>query len=406
VAPDAKLVCYAIGLVLTTTAVVTAYDHMLSQPGHWGIDVVNNSWGNSYRMFDPLDPVSVITRAVASQGVVVVFAAGNSGVAEMSLNPFSEAPWVISVAAASVDYKLAGFSSRGLAFDNSTTGYLTPGKGSENRMTYTGDRIGVYHPDVTAPGDQISSTCDTAGTAVGPCPPGENTVASGTSMASPHIAGAAAVLLQANPRLTYAQVRQALQATAKQLKNADGKNLPFWQQGYGFVQLDKAAAMVRASDWKTRLANASTKADARVLASDGYLVKRSDFWQYNAPAATAGGTDSGAFTVTVPSSAKYLKVTLSHPSLAVVGFNGTEYDVTVKDASGKVIGTGTEAGLLDGAGTNSTFVDFSKVAGGVKYGTFTVEVSGTYAASDPDTLDSDSLLGRVVVLQVAQATKA
>jgi serine protease AprX len=405
VAPDAKLVCYAIGLVLTTTAVVTAYDHMLSQPNHWGIDVVNNSWGNSYRMFDPLDPVSVITKAVASQGVAVVFAAGNSGTAEMSLNPFSEAPWVISVAASSVDYKLAGFSSRGLAFDNSVGGYLTPGTAAANRMTYTGDRIGLYHPDVTAPGDKIQSTCDTAGTAVGPCAPGENTEASGTSMASPHIAGAAAVLLQANPKLTYTQVRQAFQATARQLKDKDGKSLSFWEQGYGFVQLDKAVALVRAADWKTRLASLSAKADARVLASDGFRVKQSDFWQYNAPAATAGGTDSGTYKVDVAKGVTYLKVSLSHPSLAVVGFNGTEYSVTVKDAAGKVIGTGTEAGLLDGAGTNSTFVDFSKVAGGVKFGTFTVEISGTYAASDPDTLDSDSLLGRVVVLQVAQLTK-
>ena len=90
VAPDASLVCYSIGEVLFTTAVVTAYDHMLDQPDLWGIDVVNNSWGNSFRQFDPRDPVAVVTKAVTDQGVVVVFAAGNSGSedAEMSLNPF------------------------------------------------------------------------------------------------------------------------------------------------------------------------------------------------------------------------------------------------------------------------------------------------------------------------------
>jgi len=63
VAPDASLVCYAIGEVLFTTAVVTAYDHMLDQPDLWGIKVVNNSWGNSFRQFDPRDPVSVVTKA-------------------------------------------------------------------------------------------------------------------------------------------------------------------------------------------------------------------------------------------------------------------------------------------------------------------------------------------------------
>ena len=101
VAPDATLVCYAIGEVLFTTAVVTAYDHMLDQPGLWGIDVVNNSWGNMYQQFDPRNPVAVATKAVADQNVTVVFAAGNAGGGngEASLNPFSQSPWVLSVAA-------------------------------------------------------------------------------------------------------------------------------------------------------------------------------------------------------------------------------------------------------------------------------------------------------------------
>jgi len=41
----------------------------------------------------------------------------------------------------------------------------------------------------------------------------------------------------------------------------------------------------------------------------------------------------------------------------------------------------------------------------VAYGTFSFDVSGVYAASDPDTLDSDSLLGRVVALDVAQLNR-
>ncbi|CAN5479444.1 hypothetical protein BH20CHL6_BH20CHL6_03670 [soil metagenome] len=114
--------CYSIGEILFTTAVVTAYDHMLDQPDLWSIDVVNNSWGNSFRQFDPKDPVAVVTRAIAAHGVVVVFAAGNSGYdnAEMSLNPFSQAPWVLSVAAGTVDRHRGDFSSNGLRYDNSS----------------------------------------------------------------------------------------------------------------------------------------------------------------------------------------------------------------------------------------------------------------------------------------------
>src|SRR6185312_3231274 len=156
-------------------------------------------------------------------------------------------------------------SSRGLQFDNSIPGnMLTPGKGSDNRMTYKGDRIGVYHPDVTALGDGISSTCDTAGTVVGPCPPGENTTASGTSMASPHIAGAAAVLKQAQPALSPTQVRQALEATATAVKVDGGTaTAPFWEVGHGYVNLDKAVTLVRRSDWRTALAAAAKAADSR-----------------------------------------------------------------------------------------------------------------------------------------------
>jgi serine protease AprX len=58
------------------------------------------------------------------------------------------------------------------------------------------------------------------------------------------------------------------------------------------------------------------------------------------------------------------------------------YTVTVRDAAGQVVGTTTEAAT--GAGTAS------------------LEVTGVLAASDPDTVDSESLLGRIVTLQVVQ----
>jgi serine protease AprX len=402
VAPDASLVCYSIGEILFTTAVVTAYDHMLDQPDLWGIDVVNNSWGNSFRQFDPRDPVAVVTKAVADQGVVVVFAAGNSGYenAEMSVNPFSQAPWIISVAAGSLDHHRGDFSSNGLSFDNSQPTQV----GGGGHTWWTGDRIGVYHPDVTAPGVDISSTCDTAGTVIGPCPPPDygQAVASGTSMAAPHIAGAAAVLLQANPALTPDQVRSALQATATPVAAGDGSALPFWQVGFGYADLDAAVALVRSKNWSKDLSKAQSRADARVLAADGYGVTRTDMWTYDAPRGTVAGTDSHTYAVAVPIITTHVKVTLSHPSLAVLGINGTSYTVTVRDAAGQLLGTTTES-ITQGAGTASAFIDLRTFQNpSVAYGAFTFEVSGEYAASDPDTLDSDSLLGRMVTLQVAQ----
>ena len=399
VAPDAELVCLGVGEVLFTTAVVTAYDHLLDQPGLLGVDVINNSWGNSFRQFDPRDPVAVVTRAISDLGVVVVFAAGNSGYenAEMSLNPFSQSPWVFSVAAGNLAYQRGDFSSNGLVFDNSEA--VQPGAGGHT--VFTGDRIGIYHPDFTAPGVSISSTCSSAGVAVLACPPYGNRAASGTSMASPHIAGAAAVLLQANPKLTASQVRSALQVTALPVYGADGNPLPFWQVGYGYVDLETAVALVKAKNWSSKLATLQSQADARVRNADGFAVLRSDFWTYDAPRVALAGSDRRTYATAVAATATHLKVTLSHPSGAVLGENLMEYTVTVRDAAGQLLGVTTEAPT--GAGTASLFIDLRSFrVPPVTYGAFTFDVSGELAASDPDTLDSESLLGRMVTLQVAQ----
>jgi serine protease AprX len=319
----------------------------------------------------------------------------------MSLNPFSLAPWVTSVAAGTIDHHRGVFSSNGLIFDNSEAGTI----GAGGHSVYTGDRIGVYHPDVTAPGVSISSTCGTAGVAIGPCPPPNygNETASGTSMASPHVAGAAAVLLQANSSLTPDQVRQALQVTATPVAAADGSALPFWQVGYGHVDLDAAANLVAGRRWAKALPKAQASADARVLGADGFGVTRSDFWTYDAPRLTVGGTDSRTVAVAVPEGTTHLKVTLSHPSGAVLGINGPfSYTVTVRDAGDQLLGTTSET-LTQGAGTASVLIDLTSFANPpVTYGAFTFEVRGELAISDPDTFDSESLLGRMVTLQVAQ----
>jgi len=404
VAPDASLVCYSIGEVLFTSAVVTAYDHMLDQPDMWSIDVVNNSWGNSFRQFDPRDPVAVATKAVADNGAFVVFAAGNSGYTEteMSLNPFSQYPWVTSVAASDVrdaTYNRAEFSSNGLVFDNSQAVTIGPG----GHTQFVGDRIGVYHPDVAAPGESISSTCSSASTIVGPCPPPEytNATAGGTSMAAPHIAGAAAVLLQANPTLTNDQLRMALQATADPVARfGDGPTAPFWQVGYGHVDLAAAIGAVTGKNWSKSLPKAQAAADSRVLAADGFRALKSDFWTYDAPRiAVAGVTDSRDFQATIGLGVTHVKVALSHPSLAVAQMNGMEYSVTVYDASGRQIGVTTEAFIL-GAGTSSVLVDVA--AANAAPGAWRFHVSGELAASDPDTIDSESALGRMVTLTVVQ----
>jgi serine protease AprX len=222
-------------------------------------------------------------------------------------------------------------------------------------------------------------------------------------MASPHVAGAAALLLQANPDLTPDQVRSALQASAKPVQSfTSTADAPFWQVGYGRVDLPGALAVVTGRNWSKDLAKAQKAADARVLAADGFKALTSDFWTYDAPRLAIGGVgDQRTFTTSVGLGVTHVKVALSHPSGAVVQANGMEYTVTVKDASGRVVGTTTEAYLL-GAGTSSVLIDLRALTPGAALGTWSFDVSGELAVSDPDTLDSESLLGRMITLTVVQ----
>jgi len=405
VAPDAELVCLGIGEVLFTTAVVTAYDFLLDQPGLWDVDVVNNSWGNAYAQYDPRNPVAVATRAVADLGVDVVFAAGNAGEGngEATLNPFSQAPWVLSVAATTVDHVRGSFSSNGLLVDNSEPVTVGTGGTQAGQTVFLGERIGVVHPDVAAPGVDISSTCDTTGTVVGPCAPGENTTASGTSMASPHVAGAVAVLLEANPSLTPTQVRWALQSTADPVTAVDdegepvaGATAPFWQVGYGRVDLAAAVDAVRDPAKLRNLERSQRARNAEVLAATGFRVLRSDFFTWDAPRATAG-TDVRTFEVPLDGQAGDLKVTVAYPSDTLIGVyeEAMQYTVRVTDAAGAVVVETTE---VSGLGSGSALVRLP--AGTV--GPLTVTITGDRAVSDPDTLDSDSVLNDTVTVQVAQ----
>jgi serine protease AprX len=392
VAPDATLACFAIGAVITTTAVVTAYDYALARPGMLGIDVFNNSWGNSFRQYDPADPVNVATRAATRRGATVVFAAGNSGSenGEASVSPFNQAPWVVSVAAGSVDRERGDFSSNGLEFDNGRAAPI----GAGGHTVFTGDRVGNTQPDVMAPGVDISSSCDSTGSVIGPCPEHGQAAASGTSMAAPHVAGAAAVLEQARPGLTPGQVQRALTATATPVR-AHGRRLGSWQVGYGHVNLDRAVTLVTAKRWKKKLARALRKADRRLAGQDAFRVVRSDLWQRAAPAVTAIGSYSATHRVTVSRAASALKVVVVHPTTGQAGANLFRFTAVVRDAAGRTVGR-TTTDLLYSTGIAHVLVR------DVKPGAHTITVVGDYAVSDPDTVDSDSVNGRVVFVQAAQ----
>lgn len=103
-------------------------------------------------------------------------------------------------------------------------------------------RDGRLKPDIAAPGEGIVSALSKDATPGTPFVLQDNRhlIQSGTSQATPHAAGAAALLLQMNPSLTAAEVKSALTATAK----ADAKtgSVPNFRWGYGKLDAFGAAS--------------------------------------------------------------------------------------------------------------------------------------------------------------------
>jgi hypothetical protein len=149
----------------------------------------------------PDDPVSLAVENGVSAGVVFAIAAGNSGGA-FNVSAPANAPSAIAVGASDISDHLAFFSSGGPSGNNQ-----------------------AIKPEILAPGVNILSAAPGGGTAVH----------SGTSMASPHIAGVAALLKAIHPTWTPQQIKSAIVSTAQFL------NLDVMQQGGGRVDALRAA---------------------------------------------------------------------------------------------------------------------------------------------------------------------
>jgi serine protease AprX len=194
VAPGANLIALstgeAVAIINALGALEWVYDH--SRPGNnpYNIRCATNSWGTAGAPYDPNDSIAIVTEKLTYENnVAVTFAAGNAGSSDhdgstLTTNPYANTPAAISVAAYARDGSgVTTFSSRGIKDDNATW------------------------PDIGAPGLRIESTrarltLITAEVCVsgGDCNPYYMAI-SGTSMATPHVAGEVALLFQAAPSL-------------------------------------------------------------------------------------------------------------------------------------------------------------------------------------------------------------
>ncbi|RAH16594.1 MAG: hypothetical protein CMB56_000690 [Methanobacteriota archaeon] len=211
IAPNSWLVGLSMGELAFTLDEYSAleYVYQLSKPGSvtqqaWNIRVVTNSWGPGFP-FDSIDAndltVQIIEKISIENNVAVIFANGNDGGDgdEDQSNIFAKVPVAIGVAATNRNgVGMADFSSRG---------------DISNKDTW---------PDVSAPGVDIWSTAARAtmigaGSGAGDLGSGEldyyYLAISGTSMATPHVAGLAALLWQAAPSLKMSDYDEDLDST-------------------------------------------------------------------------------------------------------------------------------------------------------------------------------------------------
>jgi subtilisin family serine protease len=172
-----------------------------------GAKVINMSLGEDDTPELDLEEVAVAT-LTAQYGVLFVIAAGNSGERYETVASPASADAALAVAAFDKADQLVGFSSRG-------------------------PRVGdlAMKPDIAAPGLDIT----TARSSANPEGEGFYDLHGGTSFATPHVAGAAAVLAQARPELGPAQLKATLMAAAQPNPALDA-----FTQGAGRVDVGRA----------------------------------------------------------------------------------------------------------------------------------------------------------------------
>ncbi len=239
VAPGAKLIGAGLGAGILVVNPLGAWEWALANQYLYNIRVVTNSYGPlGGGAFDPNNPITIASRIAYERNMTVLFAGGNDGSAKDTLSPYAKAPWVIGVAAGTKEGTLADFSSRG-----------TP---RADRLNDSDPLNDGDAPTITAPGtgrafetnagrftSAIVSTRSTSNlTANGLGADAElpigmipfYTQISGTSMATPFVAGVAALMLDADPTLTPDEIKSIITQTATRMPGYED-----YEVGAGYI---------------------------------------------------------------------------------------------------------------------------------------------------------------------------
>jgi serine protease AprX len=244
IAPDSNLVVLKVLDEMgngTISGIIAALDYAIANKDTYNIRVINMSVGAGVFESYETDPLTLAAKRAVDAGIVVVAAAGNMGrnaagaLQYGAITAPGNAPWVLTVGASSTsgtirrsDDTMAAYSSRG----PTAVDFLAK-------------------PDLVAPGTGIVSLASPNSlmyqTKASALLPGSTSTAympylslSGTSMASPVVAGSVALMLEANPALTPNLVKAILQYTAQVYPGYD-----YLTEGAGFLNTSGAVRLAR-----------------------------------------------------------------------------------------------------------------------------------------------------------------
>ena len=181
--------------------VLQAFRWILQNRERYKLRIVNISVGTTYRTRNEQDVLVQGVEKLWDEGLVVVAAAGNQGPKPGSVTAPGCSKKIITVGSSDMLSGKRAVSGRGPTFEC------------------------VCKPDLVAPGSRVLA-----------CAPGSDYaygIKSGTSMSTPLISGAAALMLEKNPALTNVQIKIKLKESARDM------GLPKNQQGWGKFDLER-----------------------------------------------------------------------------------------------------------------------------------------------------------------------
>jgi serine protease AprX len=186
------------------STVLTALQWVITNRAAHGIKVLNLSLRSDSSLSYRVDPLNLAVEQVWANGITVVVAAGNQGPGAGTIAKPGDDPWVITVGASddhgtasTADDTITDFSSRGPTLAD-----------------------GLAKPDLVAPGRSLHSLRSPGSEADLRYPyfvDATYRLGSGTSFSAPEVAGAAALLLQADPSASNDRIKFALMQTARPL---------------------------------------------------------------------------------------------------------------------------------------------------------------------------------------------